>query len=327
MSTFPTNLNFSDTTPPAKPDAYLAEFQADAAVPDPNSPGHYVRNGSMSYRTPHVGGAFVLTDNYDLGGPDAGWTFVCNSASPFTVTHPAAIPVLPNPEGLWNFRIINLGAGTVTLDLNGLNLDGSGTNPTYATGEGAEISTDGTDLYTCLSSGSGGGSLTLAADTDVSITSPADRDLLIYHSSDSKWHNDTLVAADIPNIAESQVTGLLSDLAALAANLVIGFVINNGAAGTDVGPMLLAPRAGTISRCQIVTKASDAVTGLTFLIKQNGANIFSSNPTVAAATASGTTSSSTSLTSNPLPVAFNDVFTIDITSGSPNWLFTIQLET
>src|SRR5690349_22577487 len=60
--------------------------------------------------------------------------------------------------------IINLGAGTVTLDLNGLNIDGSGTNPTYATGEGAEISTDGTDLYTCLTSG--GGSINFADEED-----------------------------------------------------------------------------------------------------------------------------------------------------------------
>ena len=52
----------------------------------------------------------------------------------------------------------------------------------------------------------GGGSSTLAADTDVSVVTPADRNLLIYHSSDAKWHNDTLVAADIPALDASKIT-------------------------------------------------------------------------------------------------------------------------
>lgn len=163
----PTNINLNDTVPPPKPDAFNAEVQAGAPYPDPNVPGAVVRDASLCYRTPQVGGVLVLTDIYDLGGPDAGFTFVCNSASPFTVTHPAVIPVLPNPQGIWNFKLINLGAGTVTLDLNGLNLDGSGTNPTYTTGQGADISTDGTDLYTCLSSGTGGGSSPNFSDAEV----------------------------------------------------------------------------------------------------------------------------------------------------------------
>lgn len=53
---------------------------------------------------------------------------------------------------------------------------------------------------------SGAGSSTLASDTDVAITTPADRNLLIFHSSDSKWHNDTLVAGDIPSLDASKIT-------------------------------------------------------------------------------------------------------------------------
>ena len=60
--------------------------------------------------------------------------------------------------------------------------------------------------------GGGGGSSTLAADTDVNITSPTNGQLLIYDSGTSKWKNHTLVAGDIPNIAETQVTNLVSDL-------------------------------------------------------------------------------------------------------------------
>jgi hypothetical protein len=47
---------------------------------------------------------------------------------------------------------------------------------------------------------------------------------------------------------------------------------------------------------------------------------------VAAGTAGGTLSTFTTLTSSPLPVATNDIFTIDITSGASDWAFTAVLE-
>lgn len=115
--------------------------------------------------------------------------------------------------------------------------------------------------------------------------------------------------------------------ASLVLPLVIGFVINYGAVLNDAAAMLVAPRAGTVSKCVIVTKASDPSIQLKFRIKQNGTDVFSTDPTVAAGTTSGTTSSSTSLTSVPLSVAAGDVFQIDILTGSPNWQFTAQLET
>lgn len=108
--------------------------------------------------------------------------------------------------------------------------------------------------------------------------------------------------------------------------VVIGFIINSGSTGTAVGPYLTAPRAGSLTKCVIVVKTSDPTVGLAFRINQNGVNIFSSDPTVAAGTSAGTVSISTSLTSSPLPVAANDVFTIDITSGTIAWAFTTTLE-
>lgn len=112
-----------------------------------------------------------------------------------------------------------------------------------------------------------------------------------------------------------------------ADQLVIGFVINYGAVLNDAAAMLVAPRAGTVSKCVIVTKASHPSIQLKFRIKQNGTDVFTTDPTVAAGTASGTTSSSTSLTTVPLTVAAGDVFQIDILTGSPTWQFTAQLET
>ena len=114
---------------------------------------------------------------------------------------------------------------------------------------------------------------------------------------------------------------------AAALPLTIGFVITSGITGTNVGPMLAAPRAGTAGKCVVVTKASDFLTALTFQIYQNGSDVFSSDPTVAAGTSSGTVSTFTALTSSPLTVNAGDVFSINITSGTSVWSFTAQLET
>ena len=114
--------------------------------------------------------------------------------------------------------------------------------------------------------------------------------------------------------------------AAGSSATVVGFAINSGVTGTNVGPMLIASHSGTVSQCRIVVKGSDGTTPLTFTIRQNGTSVFSSNPTESAGTSSGTTGSVGTLTSSPLTVTANDVFTIDITSGTSSWQFTAQLE-
>lgn len=110
-----------------------------------------------------------------------------------------------------------------------------------------------------------------------------------------------------------------------AATPVIGFVINDGTAGTNVGPMLAAPRAGDVQRCFGVVKASDGVLGLTFVIKRGGTSVFSAPASVLAGAAVGSTFTVT-LSSTPLAIALHDVFSIDISAGSTNWQFTAQLE-
>jgi len=132
------------------------------------------------------------------------------------------------------------------------------------------------------------------------------------------------------NFPKFAADGTLTDsgvAAAAVGSIVIGFIINTGATGTNIAPIAIAPRAGTVSKCKIVTKTSDGTTALAFTIKQNGVSVFSTPPTVAAGTAPGTITTSTSLTSSPLSVTADDLFTIDITSGSSSWSFTAQLET
>jgi hypothetical protein len=108
--------------------------------------------------------------------------------------------------------------------------------------------------------------------------------------------------------------------------LNVGFIIGDGSTGTNVGPELPARIAGSFTKCVVVTKTSNASTNLTFKIKKNGTDVFTSDPLVTAGTAGGTLSTFTALTSSPLPVAANDIFTIDITSGASDWAFTAVLE-
>ena len=109
-------------------------------------------------------------------------------------------------------------------------------------------------------------------------------------------------------------------------NMVIGFPIASGNVGTNVGAMIPAPRTGQLSTCKIVTKSSDPSMALQIKVKMNGTDIFSTDPTVAAGTASGTVSTFTALTTSPLPVAQDAVFSLDVVTGGPNWSFTVQLE-
>lgn len=112
----------------------------------------------------------------------------------------------------------------------------------------------------------------------------------------------------------------------ILGSIVVGFVLGNGSTGTNVGPMLLASRAGYLARCVVVVKASDGAIPLTFNINKNGGSIFTTQPTIAAGVAQGSVFTFTSLTASPYGVLQNDIFTIDISSGSPAWQFTAQME-
>lgn len=110
-----------------------------------------------------------------------------------------------------------------------------------------------------------------------------------------------------------------------APNPVIGFVITSGVSGTDIAPHLTAAKAGQVTRCVVAVKSVDPSIGLAFRILQNGVNVFSSNPTVAAGTSPAIYTFS-SLTSSPLSVSDNDLFTMDILTGSSLWVFGAQLK-
>jgi len=106
---------------------------------------------------------------------------------------------------------------------------------------------------------------------------------------------------------------------------VVGYVINDGSAKTNAGPILTAPRNGNLTHCFTVVKVSDAGVAFSFQIKLNGTSVFSSAPSLAAGAAAGSTASF-ALTSTPLAVATHDLFTLDILTGSATWQLTAQLD-
>lgn len=133
----------------------------------------------------------------------------------------------------------------------------------------------------------------------------------------TNWHSEGNAAS---------LASVTSSVTALQNQMVIGFIMNSGATGTNVGPTLIAPRAGKVTKCKIVVHAADPSTDLTIKIKKNGTDVFSADPTVTHGSAVGTIVTSTSLTSSPLSIAADDLFTIDVSSGTSAWQFTAQLE-
>jgi hypothetical protein len=114
---------------------------------------------------------------------------------------------------------------------------------------------------------------------------------------------------------------------ATGSSIVIGFMMASGATGATLTPpgRLVAPRAAVISKCKVIINAADATTDLTFNIKKNGTSVFSGAQTVTHGTAAGTLQT-LSLATPTISVAADDIFTIDITSGTAVWSFTAQLE-
>jgi hypothetical protein len=238
------------------------------------------------------------------------------------------------PTGQWVVAVVNRGSGTLSLELPSTSpasgtLNG-GTSPiTFASGEGALVFTDGAGNFTAapFSTATGG------TVTSIGLTVPSRQSV----AGSPVTGSGTLAITDNNQSANQVFAGPSSGSAAapgfralvaadLPSSLVIGFNVGNGSVGTIVGGYAIAPRSGTVSKCKIVVNAADASTALTFTIKKNGTSVFSSNPTISAGTASGTLSTSTSLTSVPLSVAADDLFKLEITSGGSAWSFTAQLE-
>lgn len=105
--------------------------------------------------------------------------------------------------------------------------------------------------------------------------------------------------------------------------MTITFQVGSGVTGTNVSGIARAPRAGSVSECVLTVSKSDSSSALTFSLKRNGTAVVTG--TVAAGAATNSTPAFT-ITPSPLSVAKGDLFTLDITAGSSNWAFTVQMD-
>ena len=168
----------------------------------------------------------------------------------------------------------------------------------------------------------------------------------IAFASDNATPQQAITASDPVMVGDTGTGGLAGNAPAPAAGdaaagkflkadgswqtpqMVIGFMLAAATIGTAVTPpgRLVAPRSGFLRKCKVVVNTVDSGTVLTFRIKQNGTSVFTADNTIATSTSVGTVLTFTNLTTTPLPVSVDDVFTLDITSGSAVWSATIQLE-
>jgi hypothetical protein len=132
--------------------------------------------GHLTFSTSgSIGGVAVKTANYTAVSGENGTEIVFNSASALTFTLPAS-----PPSATWTVFFQNIGAGTLTVSPNSLNIDGSASSVSVLTGQGAAIFTDGSNYFTerGITSASAGvsslnsetGAVTLVAGTNITIT-------------------------------------------------------------------------------------------------------------------------------------------------------------
>ena len=89
-----------------------------------------------------IGGVNAQTTNYTAISGDNGKLISFNSASALTLTLPATAP-----SSTWLIGVECVGAGGLTIDRNGHNIDGTAANLTLAQNEGLWIFTDGTNWF------------------------------------------------------------------------------------------------------------------------------------------------------------------------------------
>lgn len=153
------NLNGTDPAPPSG-------YQDARWQKGPSSgidPQYLMPIYPVSCYTPNTGGVSIKTANYTATIADMGTRIVFNSSSAVTLTLPNPIPnnalTPPSVETRWNIQVTNIGAGALTIDRNGLTIDGGTSNITLGQFQSVAIDTDGTNFFSGrgLGSGSGGG--------------------------------------------------------------------------------------------------------------------------------------------------------------------------
>ncbi len=177
--------------------------------------------GALTPATGASGGVSVKTLDYTATSADSGFLLVMNAATAKTITLPAVAP-----SSGWTLFVQNIGAGSLTVARNGLNIDGAAANLTVPTDKGVYITTDGTNYYTERGLNPSGGGVSVKT-ADYTAVGTDLGTLLVMNSASA--HTITLPAAppsalwfvDIQNIGAGTLTVARNSLTidGAAANL------------------------------------------------------------------------------------------------------------
>lgn len=134
------NLNGSD--PAAAAGYMLGQWQrsATSSGTDPVSGAPYY---DTSVEVPNSGGVSTKTANYTAVAGDNGTLLSFNSGSAVTLMLPATPPF-----AAWRIAVQSIGAGALTINRNGLTIDGAAANLSLTQNSGLQIFTDGTNYFT-----------------------------------------------------------------------------------------------------------------------------------------------------------------------------------
>jgi hypothetical protein len=220
--------NYNDTNPAAPAGASNVKWQAVAPDPNPDVPRDV--SAYMPPMTATVGGAVptppndstqVLRGNgtWGAGGSGASISSVqqeayvysadTGAANAYVVTLSPVPTIITGSEVLFKAAHANTGASTIAV--NGGSATAIKKNGTIdlasgdiVVGQIVALSFDGTN-YQMTSPAVSTSSGTLASDSDVTISSPTDKDILAYKTADSKWENRTASALGLELTANKDV--------------------------------------------------------------------------------------------------------------------------
>ncbi len=118
----------------------------------------------------------------------------------------------------------------------------------------------------------------------------------------------------------------INSVGLISTPATISFYLNTGNIASPAAWVLADRTSNVITKCAVYITASDNTTNLTFDVTKNSISVFTAPINVLANTTPGNIYTFSTLTPNPLPINQNDIFKLNITSGTSNWQGAIQLE-
>lgn len=216
-----------------------------------------------------IGGTSAKTGNYTALAADNQTLLSFADSSPVTA-HTLTLPAAP-PFAKWKISVQNTGAAVLTVNRNGLLLDGVAANLTLNQGQGLEISTDGTNYFTergvataaYVSPLTTKGDLFGRSTVDVRIPVGADGQSLVADSTQTpgvRWSDRVSTAGiTIDGGGSTPATGSKGFLQVPFAGTITGWTLIADVSGSASITVKKSTFAGFPTNSSIVTSAPPAL--------------------------------------------------------------------